>query len=155
MRRALFSALYSIDKWLSTAHGRPPMTALHFCQPALPLEVEEELLLEQGTAAFSNRLDSSGWSLSESYGPASWIRVRFLISKFREQLQRMLLAAGRIVLRTISAEWQTLPKHMKYPNAALETCTDRQRLMLASVYLDYPFIEFQAKREIHRYTDTA
>ncbi|KAB8076618.1 hypothetical protein BDV29DRAFT_169748 [Aspergillus leporis] len=67
MRHSLFSALYSIDKLLSTTLGRSPMTALHFCQPALPLEVEEEMLLgqmDQGTAVISIHFDSSSWSLS-------------------------------------------------------------------------------------------
>ena len=44
---------------------------------------------------------------------------------------------------------------MKYPEARLTDCSERERLMLASAYLHYLFLRFQAQKEISQFSEAA
>ena len=91
MRRSLFAAAYSIDKSLCTAFGRPPLISQDFCTVVLPLEVEEPTALNQSpheAPTFLGLVGQNGWSVTGTYCPASWIRLRFILAALGEKLER-------------------------------------------------------------------
>lgn len=88
MRRLLFAAAYSIDKSLCTAFGRPPLISQDFCTTVLPLEVEEIMTSHESPSASLGLVDQNGWSVTGSYCPASWIRLRFILAAFGEKVER-------------------------------------------------------------------
>ncbi|KAH8897572.1 hypothetical protein GQ53DRAFT_817865 [Thozetella sp. PMI_491] len=165
MRRRLFASAYSMDKSLCIAVGRPPMIARHFCQATLPLEIDEINFQDASLADLTTpsiQLDASGWSLDGGYCVSTWIRLRYLLGTFREQLLNALRESDKEnsveslqnILRRCSAEWDALPSHTRYPATQSSDCTTRRRVLLASIYLDYMFIEFQARQELCRYQST-
>ncbi|KAI1412745.1 hypothetical protein F5Y13DRAFT_162583 [Hypoxylon sp. FL1857] len=94
------------------------------------------------------------WRSRSKYCTSTWIILRFLLSTLHEYVLRMTKETGEgIYSASLSILafhcpnlWNSLPAYSKYPTADLEKCTGRQRLLLASIYLEYLFIRFQAGR---------
>ncbi|KAI3318158.1 hypothetical protein HD806DRAFT_319595 [Xylariaceae sp. AK1471] len=162
IRRRLFAASYSIDKTLCTAHGRPPTVAKHYCRVSLPLELDESMFLNPTIPNYHmlpELVDDRGWSLGGTYCSMTWLRLRYSLAVIREELLAVLLGTYqsdseqklRHISDKCSAEWDSFPPHTKYPEAVvLASRTYRQRLLLASIYIDYLSLEFQIQREICR-----
>lgn len=72
---------------------------------------------------------------------------------FAETSQNTEKVIQRNLLQACEKNWETIPKHMKYSEVMIDNCSGRQRLMLASAYLHYLFLSFQAQREICQVTE--
>ncbi|KAL4743259.1 hypothetical protein BDV11DRAFT_215390 [Aspergillus similis] len=106
VRRRLYAGLYHNDKNIATFFGRPPRVSWRHSDCELPLDISEEALLgdEQGLERAMAELDSEGWNMNTTFRRASWYRIRYLVSSFREEILELSLrpldykAAGRLRL---------------------------------------------------------
>ncbi|KAL3435331.1 hypothetical protein BDV09DRAFT_185100 [Aspergillus tetrazonus] len=106
VRRRLYAGLYHNDKNIATFFGRPPRVSWRHSDCGLPLDISEEALLgdEQGLERATAELDSEGWNINATFRRASWYRIRYLVSSYREEILELSLrpldheAAGRLRL---------------------------------------------------------
>ncbi|KAF4261531.1 hypothetical protein CNMCM8057_001831 [Aspergillus fumigatus] len=89
-RRRLFAAVYQLDKSIVTFLGRPPRISRRHSNCRLPLDISDEALT--GSRELAQRsVTAEGWSCHAVYQRSAWIRVRFLISTFREEILELSL----------------------------------------------------------------
>ncbi|PKX93881.1 transcription factor domain-containing protein [Aspergillus novofumigatus IBT 16806] len=89
-RRRLFAAVYQLDKSIATFLGRPPRISWRHSDCRLPLDISDEALT--GSRALAQRsVTAEGWSCHAVYQRSAWIRLRFLISTFREEILELSL----------------------------------------------------------------
>ncbi|KAI2471080.1 hypothetical protein F4781DRAFT_441043 [Annulohypoxylon bovei var. microspora] len=146
MRRYLFAAAYSIDITLCTIFKRPPMISHRFCTICPPLGLSIE--------AFSH---------ISHIERESWIRLRFVISTFREKLlmetrdinEHRSINEVEGIIPEYSSKLDNLPDYIRCCNDALDGHADehiyRIRLLLASIHLEYLSIKLQANHQLRRY----
>ncbi|EAA65195.1 predicted protein [Aspergillus nidulans FGSC A4] len=93
VRRRLYAGLYHNDKNIATFFGRPPRVSWRHSDCGLPLDISEEALLgdEQDLERAMAELDSEGWSVNATFRRASWYRIRYLVSSFREEILELSL----------------------------------------------------------------
>ncbi|KAI9038829.1 fungal specific transcription factor domain-containing protein [Aspergillus affinis] len=156
-RRRIFAAAYQLDKSVATFLGRPPRISWRHSDCSLPLDLADDSLVG-GPSEFelaSTSIDSKGWNVQNVIQRASWIRVRFLISTFREEILELSLQGPTREmadqLRDISFRchqaWNSLPSHLQYnPNCwdsvfSIDIC-----LMLSVCYLAYLYNDFLIQR---------
>ncbi|KAL2823363.1 hypothetical protein BDW59DRAFT_180669 [Aspergillus cavernicola] len=123
-RRRLFAGLYQLDKNFATFLGRPLRISWRYCDGKLPLDISEDALVadEQGLERAVGELDSEGWNTRGVFQRSSWCRLRYLISRFREEvLELSLRPLGPETiekLRDISFRctqtWNSIPAHLRY-----------------------------------------
>ncbi|KAF2188919.1 hypothetical protein K469DRAFT_564200 [Zopfia rhizophila CBS 207.26] len=160
-RRRIFCASYNMDKTISTFLGRPLRLSKRHTDIKLPLDIsDEELTSNQASLELACRaLDKDGWNPNGLYLRASWIRLRYVISCYREEILDLTSAKidGRIVqqLLEISEQcresWDSLPRHLRY----WPTCWDEELpsgvcIMLVIAYLAYLYNEFLIQRLLDR-----
>ena len=87
-RRRLFAAAYQLDKSIATFLGRPPRISWRHSDCSLPLDVSDHMLTgEPETLEVAQTLlNPHGWNTGKVYQRATWIRLRFIISTFREEI---------------------------------------------------------------------
>ena len=92
-RRRLFAASYQLDKSIAIFLGRPPRISWRHCDCCLPLDISDVDLAGHThiLEAARRSLDSDGWNTKKVYQQASWIRLRFIISTFREEILELSL----------------------------------------------------------------
>lgn len=92
-RRRLFAAAYQLDKSVATFLGRPPRISWRHSDCSLPLDLADDALVGSPSEVelASTSIDSKGWNMHNVFQRASWIRVRFLISTFREEILELSL----------------------------------------------------------------
>ncbi|KAL4982136.1 hypothetical protein BDW68DRAFT_195654 [Aspergillus falconensis] len=115
IQRRLYAGLYHNDKTIATFFGRPPRISWRHSDCKVPLDISDEALLgdEQDLERAMAELDSEGWNANATFRRASWYRIRYLVSSFREEILELSLrpldheAAERLRLRVqhdLSAE---------------------------------------------------
>ncbi|KAL1885627.1 hypothetical protein Plec18167_001122 [Paecilomyces lecythidis] len=158
-RRRLFAAAYQLDKTIGTLLGRPPRISWRYSDCRMPLDISDEALagdLDLVNDA-QNFLDGEGWNTERTFQRASWIRVRFIISTFREEIlelslqraspERMLTYYSRDVSRRCFEAWELLPDHLRYTPACWDTDLPvGVKLMLVISYLAYLYNEFLVQK---------
>jgi len=92
-RRRLFAASYQLDKSIATFLGRPPRISWRHSDCRLPLDISDEALTGQPHTleAAKRYLDADGWNTEKVHQQSSWIRLRFIISTFREEILELSL----------------------------------------------------------------
>jgi hypothetical protein len=92
-RRRLFAAAYQLDKGIATFLGRPPRISWRHSDCCLPLDIGDHVLTgdPEILEAAQTSLDPQGWSMETAYHRATWIRLRFIISTFREEILELSL----------------------------------------------------------------
>ncbi|PYH92418.1 hypothetical protein BO71DRAFT_457457 [Aspergillus ellipticus CBS 707.79] len=132
-RRRAFAVAYQLDKSIATFLGRPPRISHRHSDCKLPLDIDEECLAADSAhiQLALRALDEDGWNsrLDGVYQRSSWIRVRFLISTFREEILELSLkdpspeTAHR--LRDVSIRcgqvWQSIPAHLHFTPSCWKT----------------------------------
>lgn len=102
-RRKIFAIAYRLDKNIATFFGRPPRIPARYSNVKLPFDLDDSVLLDPETSleSVAANLDEDGWSRDRAIRPSSWIRVRFIMSKFREEILELSLgpASADIVQR--------------------------------------------------------
>ncbi|KAF2466147.1 uncharacterized protein BDR25DRAFT_345731 [Lindgomyces ingoldianus] len=160
-RRRLFCAAYSMDKTISTFLGRPPRLSNRHTDIKPPLDLSDmDLTADLTTASAAIKaLDPGGWNQHHLYLRTSWIRLRFYMSQYREEILDFALskpdAGVQQQLLDISIRcrqsWDRLPPHLRY----YPTCWDDSLpygvcLMLVIVYLTYLYNEFLVHKLLDR-----
>lgn len=87
-RRRSFAAAFSIDKSIATFLGRPPRIPSRYSDCSLPLDVSDNAFMsDDGNLRYSlGELDAHGWNTSGNCYPTSWMRTRFIVCKFRDEI---------------------------------------------------------------------
>ncbi|KAI9745719.1 MAG: hypothetical protein M1818_001255 [Claussenomyces sp. TS43310] len=92
-RRKLFAASYQLDKSVATFLGRPPRICWRYADRKLPLDLSDESMTAS-TSAFQHAcqsLNAEGWATEGTYHRAGWIRVRYIMGTYREEVLEMSL----------------------------------------------------------------
>lgn len=92
-RRRLFAAAYQLDKSITTFLGRPPRISWRHSDSRLPLDISDEALVADPPTSILGEglLHDNGWSIHTTFQRSSWIRLRFIISTFREEILEVSL----------------------------------------------------------------
>ncbi|KAJ5668548.1 Transcription factor [Penicillium maclennaniae] len=152
-RRRLFAAAYQLDKGIATFLGRPPRISWRHSDCCLPLDISDHVLTEdfENLEAVQTSLDPQGWSMKKAYQRATWIRLRFIVSTFREEILELSLQKSSpertdqlmSVSRRCNEAWNSLPKHLHYTLECWGTDLPTSvKLMLLISYLAYLYNEF-------------
>lgn len=91
----MFAAAYRTDKSLCTFLGRLPRIPRLYCDMKSPLDIIDEDLMLEGPAleAILSKLDAGGWNRDEVIQPASFMRLRYIMSFFREEILELSLGS--------------------------------------------------------------
>jgi hypothetical protein len=87
-RRKTFATIYQLDKYIATLFDLPPRLSRHFSDVTLPLDLsQDELLVERiGSEEALRRVDRDGWSKSGKHTNSTWVRLRYTLASFREEI---------------------------------------------------------------------
>ena len=156
-RRRVFCSSYNQDKSISTFLGRPIRISKRHADIKLPLDLRDEELTGNPVdldLAIKN-LDEAGWNTKGQHLRASWIRLRHIASRLREEILDYSLspvdASVEHSLLDISARvhssWASIPPHMRY----WKTCWDENYsslvcLMLVVIHLNHWYNEFMIQK---------
>ncbi|RHZ62316.1 transcription factor domain-containing protein [Aspergillus thermomutatus] len=153
-RRRLFAAAYQLDKSIATFLGRPPRISWRHSDCRLPLDISDEALT--GSRELAQRsVTAEGWSCHAVYQRSAWIRLRFLISTFREEILELSLTKSsenrdeqlRDVSRRCRHAWDLVPSHLHYTEDCWNTHHPISiKVMLIVSYLAFLYNEFLVQR---------
>ncbi|EPS29676.1 hypothetical protein PDE_04626 [Penicillium oxalicum 114-2] len=156
-RRRVFAAAYQLDKSIATFLGRPPRIPLRYSDCQMPLDLPDDAFLSnQVRLAYApGDLDSANWNVHSVFQRSSWMRVRFIVSTFREEILELSLqnVTSQVVdlLNNISRRsrlaWEALPSHLRYTSQ----CWDKGYsvsacALLAVSYLAYLYNDLLIQR---------
>lgn len=156
-RRRVFCSSYNQDKAISTFLGRPIRISKRHTDMPLPRDLrDDELTGSSADLDLAIRaLDTNGWNTRSQHLRASWIRLRHISSRLREEILDFSLlpidSAAESVLLSIStrirSEWESIPAHMRY----WKTCWDESYpssvcLMLVIIHLTHWYNEFMIQK---------
>lgn len=156
-RRRIFCSSYNQDKSISTFLGRPIRISKRHTDIKLPLDLRDDELTGDSAElnAAIERLDANGWNTRGQHLRASWIRLRYIASRLREEILDFSLctidAKVEQELLDISARirtsWDSIPSHMRY----WKTCWDEAYpssvcLMLVVIHLTHWYNEFMIQK---------
>ncbi|KAJ5306407.1 hypothetical protein N7508_005422 [Penicillium antarcticum] len=158
-RRRHFTSAYQLDKNIATFLGRPPRMPWRYADCRMPLDISDEALATDNMVLDYSHdyIDSNGWSLHGVVQRSSWMRVRFIVSTFRDEILevslRRITPEMEDMLDDISQRchlaWEALPIHLRYTpqcwdnNLPVAVC-----LMLIISYLAYLYNDFLIQRLI-------
>ncbi|KAI0572186.1 fungal specific transcription factor [Pyrenophora tritici-repentis] len=156
-RRRVFCAAYNQDKSISTFLGRPIRISKRYTDISLPFDLADNVVTGDKDALETaiQALDSDGWNTQRQWLRASWIRLRHISLRFREEILEFSLikidanAEAQLmdISQRIRTSWEALPKHMRYwktcweDNIPTSIC-----LMLCIVHLTHWYNEFMIQR---------
>ncbi|GFG22711.1 hypothetical protein IFM61606_02576 [Aspergillus udagawae] len=153
-RRRLFAAVYQLDKSIATFLGRPPRISWRHSDCRLPLDISDEALTGSRELA-QKSVTAEGWSCHAVYQRSAWIRLRFLISTFREEILELSLTKSsenrdeqlRDVSRRSRQIWDSVPSHLRYTEDCWNTHQPISvKVMLIVSYLAFLYNEFLVQR---------
>ncbi|KAF2876243.1 hypothetical protein BDV95DRAFT_602247 [Massariosphaeria phaeospora] len=170
-RRRIYAGTYRSDKTLATFFGRPPMMAHRYSDRGQPLDLDDNIIASDDPEVVNealSRLDHNGWNTNGEIWSASWVRLRWQLSCYKEQFLDQSLAGrtgGDVVhqLQEISVEcrrcWESFPAHLRYDlyneDVVWSTRDSGTALRMISAYIEYLHMEFQFQRVLRRQTQLA
>lgn len=94
-RRKMYAAAYRGDKILATYLGRPPRIPKQYSDVKPPLDISDEMLMADGPnlQEVLSSLDETGWNPAGKSCSAAFIRLRYIMSAFREEILELFLGA--------------------------------------------------------------
>lgn len=156
-RRRVFCSSYNQDKSISTFLGRPLRISKRHTDVKLPLDLRDNEITgpPSDLDAAILRLDPNGWNTKGQHLRATWIRLRHIASRLREEILDLSLhpidAKVERDLLDISARirssWDSIPPHTRY----WKTCWDEPYsssvcLMLVVIHLTHWYNEFMIQK---------
>ncbi|CAD6589419.1 MAG: hypothetical protein ASARMPRED_004039 [Alectoria sarmentosa] len=159
MHRKLFWFAYMSDKNFATFFGRPPMINGKYCLCKMPLDLEDNQLALEGEALARalNDLDPEGWNPNSAAGNASWLRVSFISTKFREEILELSLGVGtddlderaRSLKERLRQSEKSLPLKLRdRPDRWVLERTVAENFFLLSKHLDFVYNDFLIERTL-------
>jgi hypothetical protein len=87
-RRKTFATIYQVDKYIATLFDLPPRLSRHYSDVILPLDLSyDELFVERiGSEEALRRVDHNGWSKSGKHTNSTWVRLRYILARVREEI---------------------------------------------------------------------
>ncbi|RAL14716.1 fungal specific transcription factor domain-containing protein [Aspergillus homomorphus CBS 101889] len=157
-RRTCLSVVYTMDKTIATALGRPPLMNRHYCILEPPLDLDEDPDPEERESNLRS-IDDHGWNVDKTSRPATIVRLRLLLAKMREEVLELHLGVNGVdlvtraedVFRRLTVMWETCPNHMKYSVDMWDSSmsiSSHRLLVLLTLYLDYQHSTFLLHRII-------
>ncbi|CAG8100229.1 unnamed protein product [Penicillium olsonii] len=157
-RRRQFAAAYQLDKSIATFLGRPPRMPWRYADCRMPLDISDEALATDNMVLdyAHDYIDESGWSLHGVVQRSSWMRVRFIVSTFRDEILevslRKLTPDMEDMLEDISRRchlaWEALPNHLRYTPQCWDGAPAAVCLMMIISHLAYLYNDFLIQRLI-------
>lgn len=97
LRRNLFGWIYNMDTVIVSFTGRPPLISSTYSSTPLPLDLDDEELLDEGrlTEALGG-LDGDGWSVVPRITRFTFTRSRAMLGMIREEIFRVALGYGQL-----------------------------------------------------------
>lgn len=91
----MYAAAYRSDKSLATYLGRPPRIPKKYSDVKPPLDISDETLVAEDPELQKvlSSLDDVGWNSEGKIRPAAFIRLRYIMSAFREEILELSLGA--------------------------------------------------------------
>ncbi|KAF2999680.1 hypothetical protein E8E13_002029 [Curvularia kusanoi] len=158
-RRRVFCSSYNQDKSISTFLGRPIRISKRHTDVPLPLDLRDEELTSSDPSVLESAiasLDSNGWNTKSQHLRASWIRLRHIASRLREEILDYSLTpltssvsdALLDISSRIHSSWSSIPPHMQYfPNCWKDsTYSPTVCLMLVIIHLTHWYNEFMIRK---------
>ncbi|KAF3053871.1 hypothetical protein E8E11_011458 [Didymella keratinophila] len=156
-RRRVFCSSYNQDKAISTFLGRPIRISKRHTDMPLPQDLrDDELTGSSADLDLAIRaLDANGWNTRGQHLRASWMRLRHISSRLREEILDFSLlpvdSAAESALLSISArvrsEWESIPSHMRYWKKCWEeSYPSSVCLMLVVIHLTHWYNEFMIQK---------
>ncbi|KAB8202708.1 hypothetical protein BDV34DRAFT_146563 [Aspergillus parasiticus] len=154
-RRKIIASAYWIDKSLASLHGQVPRIT---CLPPgfeTPLDIDDDELLLKGFDLLHSH--SSAWNQSGYTCPATYIRARYILGAFRNELFQISLIASTAnrlpklenLSRSYRAAWLEMPNKLHYRDTdqveAMPYMTSFPQLLL---FLDYLQGEYLIYKEL-------
>ncbi|KAF7533809.1 hypothetical protein G7054_g6761 [Neopestalotiopsis clavispora] len=160
IRRRFFASAYRTDKSLSSLLERPPRLLHYYCNRKLPLHLNDEQLMapEQTLQKAIDSLQEDGWNAQPHFCPTAWLRARYMLSTFREEILNVQLGPGdanktaalRNISRRIPDAWTQLPPYMRYDASCWDTNPSSNIcFMLAVVNLEYLDLRFNVEKLLY------
>ncbi|OOQ83373.1 hypothetical protein PEBR_34988 [Penicillium brasilianum] len=154
-RRRLFVTEYYLEKMFGLIFKLPPRITAQYVDVKLPLDLSDDELLvytPEELEEAKSRLTEDGWNTDGKHRAATWARLRYILSQFREAIVEYQFQASQAAdpskLRDLSFRcrqtWDNLLPHLKYnqdcwkSDMPLTVC-----YMHAKVHLGYLQIHFQ------------
>lgn len=96
IRRGCFALAFYADKCVATFVGRPPLINHRYCSLDAPLDVSDDILFSEGDVLERGlaELDENGWDRHGRRHRVSPIRIRYILSVFREEVLEIALGDG-------------------------------------------------------------
>jgi hypothetical protein len=93
VRRRIYTAVFNIDKVISTFTGRPPLLSYRFSSTPLPLDIsDEDLLSDGGLEKIAEDLDKNGWNTKGIIYSTTTLRARNAFMVVRGEILEMALS---------------------------------------------------------------
>lgn len=91
----MYAAAYRSDKGLATYLGRPPRIPNKYSNVRAPLDISDETLMAEGPRLEEvlSSLDEIGWSSEGEVRAAAFIRLRYFMAVFREEILELSFGA--------------------------------------------------------------
>lgn len=142
---------------IATFLGRPIRISKRHTDVKAPLDLRDDELTGDPAELLAaiERLDQNGWNTKGQHLRASWIRVRHISSRLREEILDFSFspidAKAQIELLDISARitstWESIPLHMRYWNTCWnESYPSNTCFMLNSMHLIHWYNEFMIQK---------
>ncbi|PLB40808.1 uncharacterized protein BDW47DRAFT_134602 [Aspergillus candidus] len=154
-RRKCFVTEYYLEKMFGLVFNLPPRITSRYVDVKLPLDLSDDEIFAQTPKELEeakNRLTEDGWNTDGKFRAATWARLRYILSQFREGIVEYHFQASQTAdpaqLRELSFRcrqtWDNLLPHLRYT----QDCWESDMLppdcyMHAKVHLAYLQIHFQ------------
>ncbi|KAK5988391.1 hypothetical protein PT974_12545 [Cladobotryum mycophilum] len=145
-RRSCFAAAYYADKTIATFACRPPLMGYRYCTLFPPW-------------------DLMGWNTEGQVHRVSFLRLRYAMSMFREEVLEVALGDFYLpdiaditsrLLAKAKATWEAAPNHLTYDRQVKATTGDPEQVpfIALTVYLEYLHSCFLLQRSVVKRTNT-
>ncbi|KAJ5167785.1 uncharacterized protein N7482_003379 [Penicillium canariense] len=119
-----FAAAHQLDKSIATFLSRPPRIPLRCADCRIPLDISDDALasVDKNIQYSATELDANNWNVHSVFQRSSWMRVRFIVSMFRDEilevsLQKVTPATANLlndICHRCHLAWESLPPHLRY-----------------------------------------
>ncbi|KAK4866251.1 hypothetical protein LT330_008592 [Penicillium expansum] len=154
-RRRCFVTEYYLEKMFGVVFNLPPRITSRYVDVKLPLDLSDDELFAQTPEELEeakSRLTEDGWNTDGKLRAATWARLRYILSQFREGIVEYHFqapkAADPVQLRELSSRcrqtWDNLLPHLRYSQDCWQSDMPLTNCyMHAKVHLAYLQIHFQ------------
>ncbi|KAL4746049.1 hypothetical protein BDW72DRAFT_207673 [Aspergillus terricola var. indicus] len=154
-RRRYFVTEYHLEKMFGLVFNLPPRITSRYVDVKAPLDLSDDELFAQTPKELEEakgRLTEDGWNTDGKFRAATWARLRYILSRFREGIVEYNFQASQAAdpaqLRELSSRcrqtWDNLLPHLRYTQDCWESDMPLTNCyMHAKIYLAYLQNHFQ------------